>query len=722
MKIKTQILLSSIIFLIIIIFNGFFGFFEIRHIMKREITKKIQIASKLSLGIIQSSVNSSIKSYLRSAVDTSRSIVEKAYADFQSGKLSEEEAKERAWKELSQQKIGTRVGDLVIADANSFVMLKHPKASLIGKVSVIKRKTPSNIVSILEKEKYYFFSYEWKKPNGETGLKSMSIIYFKPWNWIIGTKNYRADFLNLVNPDDFKKEILDINFGGLGYVTVIDGKGKIIIHPTLKKGHNVLTLKGKNGKYIFKEILAHKKKSGEYRYKLKIRGTNKVVDKIMYYHYYPNFDWIVVSAIGTEAMSSDINHNLLISSIILLICILLAILVRFYLGNKISKPLMKITNRMQDISEGQGDLTVRLLTGSNDDEISTMASSFNKFSEKLQSIIKNVKNDMNTLNQKSSDLAANSQQSAASIQEITSSLQAVMNNITNQKEMVKNSNNSTQEILNGTKLISEMSDEIQDHISQSSTAIEEMAANIASTAEMAKKADSSTQKLVEISEKGNQSINVLSSSTDEVSENSQKIVEMVQLIMDIAEQTNLLAMNAAIEAAHAGEYGKGFAVVAEEIRKLADKSGKGAKEIQEIVQLISNNVQENLSHTEITKNNFKVLQSNIESVKQVNHEIAFSMDEQKSANQSILEAINKLSQIGKEIGSKTTEEKEKGEEVEDQLSKLSVFTEEISLAMQEQKNALFETASSSEHISSISAYLKELADNLNNDFSAFKTE
>ena len=169
---------------------------------------------------------------------------------------------------------------------------------------------------------------------------------------------------------------------------------------------------------------------------------------------------------------------------------------------------------------------------------------------------------------------------------------------------------------------------------------------------MAKRGDTGAEKLIQASAEGNQAMSVLTESIQEVSKNSSQIVEMVQLIMDISEQTNLLAMNAAIEAAHAGEYGKGFAVVAEEIRKLADKSSRSARDIQAVVKQIHEGMEQNRQRGEKTIENFKVLKVKVEKSSRVNHDIASASGEQKQANQSILRTVTALKDLGRLIAQK----------------------------------------------------------------------
>jgi methyl-accepting chemotaxis protein len=276
-------------------------------------------------------------------------------------------------------------------------------------------------------------------------------------------------------------------------------------------------------------------------------------------------------------------------------------------------------------------------------------------------------------------------------------------------------------MLNDIEETNSLTGKTNERIDDASSAIEQMAANISSTTRMTQKGDHAAENLAQASTEGNEAIESLIESIHSVAKNADQIVEMIQLIMDISEQTNLLAMNAAIEAAHAGEYGKGFAVVAEEIRKLADRSSSSAKEIQSVVKNIDSSIKENMKNSEKTQKSYEVLKNNIEKVKQITHEIASSMAEQESANQSVLDFINLIKESGKSIREKTARETQWGKEIDESLNNLVRISEEISTAMEEEKNALQEAAASSEEISHISNELKDIAKTIEEDFSKFQT-
>jgi len=267
----------------------------------------------------------------------------------------------------------------------------------------------------------------------------------------------------------------------------------------------------------------------------------------------------------------------------------------------------------------------------------------------------------------------------------------------------------------------EITTKMKEQLSQASSSIEEMAANILNTSKIASYASSSSEELEKVSLKGKDTIEELDKSIESVGKNSEEIIDMVKLIMDISEQTNLLAINAAIEAAHAGEYGKGFAVVAEEIRKLADKSTASAKEIQDVIKTITGNIRQTIKLSQEAKQGFATLGNEIKKVKQINHEIATSMDEQKIANKSILEVTTNLNSISDLLFERMKEQVQKGNIINDSLEKIRKDLEDIENSVKEQKNSIEETNEAFKKIEKTSNDIKDISEKINQEFGKFKT-
>ncbi|HOJ64908.1 MAG TPA: methyl-accepting chemotaxis protein [Spirochaetota bacterium] len=457
----------------------------------------------------------------------------------------------------------------------------------------------------------------------------------------------------------------------------------------------------------------------------KINSSEKIGNWSKYYYlkYKSQITgWTVFSFAAKQEIINPILTNVLLIAIIsFAFSIFSILLLSNVLGGKIVLPVKKIVDILYSLARGDADLRTRINV-SLKNEIGELASYFNIFMENQQNIIKQIKIQGLSLSSFSEDIATKTAQSSSSIQEILASSKNVGTNMNRQKEMVEESGKLLDIIIASASQIEKESEKNQKAVENASSAVEEMAASIFNSASMAKECEQASEELLSLSEEANNLINDLSETIKNVASQSSQITEIVELIMGISEQTNLLAMNAAIEAAHAGEYGKGFAVVAEEIRKLADKSLHSSKEIDSVVKKIGEGIALNQKKGENTIQNFQLLNEKINKVSRINHEIASAAEEQKKSNESILKTITSIRELGNLIAEKTAEETHNAEKLKEVFEKLSQISREVSIAMEEEDQALRETAISSEHIREIASEQKTLAKDIQNNFQKFKTE
>ena len=298
---------------------------------------------------------------------------------------------------------------------------------------------------------------------------------------------------------------------------------------------------------------------------------------------------------GDRYLSSTESFTIVITFVAIGICVFLA---RFF-TRMITRPTRKLMHRITDIAEGEGDLTMRLDVTTND-ELGILSHRFNDFIDHLDTIIGSVKQTAKTV-----DIA-------------------------------------TREVSAGTQGISHTSQEQASAIQQVAATIEEMAATIKHTADNAVQGRTKTRDTEKSIHENAETARQLSRAMDEISEVSSKIGDIIITVNEVAFQTNLLALNAAVEAARAGEHGKGFAVVADEVRALAQRSAAAAGEIRNLVEDTVNKIATGDAMAKKAGEAFTSIIDQIEELSQTMDEIAEASNEQAVGVDEVNRAISQI--------------------------------------------------------------------------------
>jgi len=264
--------------------------------------------------------------------------------------------------------------------------------------------------------------------------------------------------------------------------------------------------------------------------------------------------------------------------------LIMAIILGMIISGRIIDPLKKAVTMLQDIAEGEGNLTVRLEGGSRD-EIGELAKWFNIFIEKLQVMVSEIAEYAGKLSTSSADLSSLSSQMVSSAEQVSSQSSSVAGAT---EEMSANINaiaSAAEEMSMNVQSISSSAEQMSQNVDSVAAAIEENSMELADVARFAR--DGS-----DIAETANKKSVSAMKSIELLGKVAQDIGDVTSVIKRIAKQTNLLALNATIEAASAGDAGKGFAVVANEIKELADQSAKAAQDIALRIKGVQTNTEE----------------------------------------------------------------------------------------------------------------------------------
>ncbi len=370
---------------------------------------------------------------------------------------------------------------------------------------------------------------------------------------------------------DYFKRINDDK--GMIYMVVVDKNGVVLFDPVNPKtvGQSGLGLQSVDGVYYVRGYLEAAKKGGGYTYYKMPKYDGGVPEKKFAYSHYDEVSQMVIAAtsyytdINTEnkAIKEGVNkvfneNTTKLFLWILTATIALVVLTLIYAKLRIVKRIDELVLKINAFSHGDKDLRARIDVGDRNDEISQVGRGVNLFVENARLIMEEIKG-ISTSNKTSMDkLVQIAQETQKSMKDSSTTLNSVKNKATDVASMMNASIEQSQGLRK--RLI-----ETQGLVKESKDAIGDLFSQIIESVHTEEE---------------------LSSQVEQLSRNADDVKSILDIINDIADQTNLLALNAAIEAARAGEHGRGFAVVADEVRNLAGRTQKSLAEINSTIMVI----------------------------------------------------------------------------------------------------------------------------------------
>ena len=511
---------------------------------------------------------------------------------------------------------------------------------------------------------------------------------------------------------------------GTGFTAVFSNNGTVVSHfDGSRIGKNMRETETDMGGPYLNDMVKAVNEGSLYRLTNYIPAINMNVDVILvpFTAGDSSNPWSYAVAIPYKTIMGPVYRMLYLSIIISAVIIALVIFTAIFLSRSISRPIVKVTQTLKDISEGEGDLTKTIDINSKD-EIGSLAHYFNQTLSKIKNLVISIKKEACSLSEIGNDLASNMTQTASAVNEITANVQSIKSRVINQSASVTQTNSTMENVLSN---INKLNDHIEDqssNISQASSAIEEMVANINSVTGTLINNAANVKSLIEASEMGRAGIEAVAADIEEISRESEGILEVNSLMKNIAGQTNLLSMNAAIEAAHAGEAGKGFAVVADEIRKLAESSGEQSKTIAAVLKKIKESIDKITKSTSTVLQEFEAIDSNVKIVTEQEDNIRNAMEEQGEGSKQILEGVSNVREITRQVINGSNEMNDGTHEVLRECEDLDKVTQEIAIGMNEMAHGAEQINIAIHHVNDISLKNRERINTLMDEVSRFKVE
>lgn len=425
------------------------------------------------------------------------------------------------------------------------------------------------------------------------------------------------------------------------------------------------------------------------------------------------FDIRKIIVTEVDAHSNSIIFQLIIISLIIIIIVFTLL---FFILRKLNRGITTLHKSFKQTSDG--DFT-NLITLPGKDELTSLNKSFNEFVQNFARIIGQIRTISDKASNLRNEVSSATAESLAAVTEMSSNIESITRQI---EHLVKNltTSKSASEVINRSidKLVSKM-DEQSTAVTQSSSAIEEMTASIENITKISQTRKDAAETLVKLAANGSSKLAETNDLIKANVEDTKEIVEIINIINDIADQTDLLSMNAAIEAAHAGDAGKGFAVVAEEIRKLAESTNENARRISKSIETVASRIKSVLNVSLESMNVFDRIEKETQHSSSAMGEISSTMAELYSGSREVMNAMLSLSNNTSELMDESGKMRDGTRNVNVAIGNIEEVGFQVENGIKEIQSGVKEINHAMIHVNTLNTESSEALDNLKSEVDCF---
>ncbi|MCM1991442.1 methyl-accepting chemotaxis protein [Oceanirhabdus seepicola] len=492
-------------------------------------------------------------------------------------------------------------------------------------------------------------------------------------NTFIG--NITAD----VDLNSLSKTIESLNVGDNGHAFLLDANGTYLADSNIEKVTKGINISADTTAGLAEnssEIL--QKRTGNLSF------DDNGIKSQLYYASVPETNWIIGIVLPQREVYKKLIGLIATLAITALVSILSIILLIIFISRKITKGIINVSKLSESMATG--DLTYKINVKSND-EIGLMANNFNDMSDKINTIIKKVEGILKDVLHSANDLSSIAQDTQKETEIISNAIVNVAEGAASQDNILSDSVESANEMNNG--------------VEQIANNMQEILAFAQETSDISNTNTKDIVKVIENMDEINKSTLESSSGIHKLSAMSNEIGNIISLITDIAEQTNLLALNAAIEAARAGEHGRGFAVVADEVKKLAEQSSGATLNVSKLIGDIQSEIENVVNSmdkgTSIVQEGTALVRNSEKAFVDINlaiskifdqiHEISSVTEELYATSSNVSDGMISISDISKEAIANTEEVSSNTEELLASMNLVSESADKLTALSNDIKEA-----------------------------------